>query len=173
MHKKLIILIAVLVFVFGLATVSSAQWVEIWYAGYVSKLANGMVDADTLIVLVNPNKGPAIGCQITVFDKHGGLIGKSFLWDGGVSKVVKPAGYNWITLGMVVGPEGIEPTKLTWRIQCTGGPADAKAPVVEVKEMIYNTPASPDYAWRTPANIKTWSETSLGGNAGTGLFWIY
>jgi hypothetical protein len=170
MHKKLIILIAALVFVFGLATVSSAQvWGEIWYAGYVSKYATGAVDADTLIVLINPNTTrPGIKCQITVLDKFGVLIGKSLLYDGTLpTAVVVPGGYNWITLGQIVPP--IEPTKVNWRIQCTGGPTPHKAPVVEVKEILYTQQVAPE-DWKNPSVIRCWSETSLGGPTGTGYF---
>ena len=64
-------------------------------------------------------------------------------------------------------------TKYTFRLAFYKGPTTPKAPVVEIKEVIYDVPpdsgVSPVDIFQ-PDLIRTWSETSLGGPNGTGYF---
>ena len=182
MNKKVISLIVSLVFVLGLAAVSSAQeWAEIIYGGYVSVTvpAPVVVLADTGIWVFNPNLSP-ITCRVShVIDKHGVvLLTNQSLYDGGTPITSIPGGgHGWTTLGLMLtqrpapGPE-VGSYKLTYRIVCSG--QAARVPVVEVKEVIYTEPqlieaqaTNPIY---NPSVIKTWAETALGGPTGTGKY---
>jgi len=170
MNKRVILLVAVLIFVLGLATLSYAQtWAEIIYGGYLSQNTDGTVNADTGIFVFNPN-GFAITCSIQVFDKYGTKQHDGMLWNGGgpVPTIAK-IGWNWITLGMTVAtPVVTHTSKYTFRLYCTG--QAGRAPVVEVKEVIYKLPGIPRYAIWEPMNIATWSEAALGGPYGTAKF---
>lgn len=181
MNKKVISLVAALVFVLGLASFSfAADWGEIIYGGYVAKYIPQpgvvMVDADTGIWVFNPNNF-VIGCRMQVIDKMGAVLNANvLLYDGGMQvSSIPPGGHIWITLGMVPQiPEGVH--KYTFRLLFSG--QAGRAPVVEVKEAIYvqreyieiidgHVLYNPIY---NPPAIKTWSEAALGGPYGTGKF---
>lgn len=182
MNKKIISLVAVLLFVLGLAAVSlAADWAEIIYGGYVSVTTPQPVNvlADTGIWVFNPNAS-AITCRIShVINKYGTvLLTNQLLLDGGNPITSIPAGgHGWTTLGLMLtnmpapGPE-IGAYKLLYRIVCDG--TAARVPLVEIKEVIYTTPqvieqegSNPIY---NPAVIKTWAETALGGPYGPGKY---
>ena len=189
MLKKLMIIIAALVLVLSLTTMSSAQeWAEIIYGGYVHVTLyvpsppSVFVLADTGIWVFNPNPTP-ITCNIShLIDKYGNiLLLNAPLLDGGQPITSIPRGGNgWTTLGQLltlVAPP-LEPplgtNKLLFRVSCTG--QAARVPVVQVKEVIYITeqevsgdsPGSNPIL--NPVNIRTWAETSLGGPTGTGKY---
>jgi hypothetical protein len=180
MNKKIISLVAVLVFVLGLATVSlAADWAEIIYGGYVSVTLPQPVTvlADTGIWVFNPNAS-VITCRIShVIDKHGTvLLTNQMFYDGGVQVSSIPAGgHVWTTIGLMLTkmpqPGPVPGTyKLMYRIACSG--TTARVPVVEIKEVIYTTPQvqevpNPIY---NPNVIKTWSEAALGGPYGPGKY---
>jgi hypothetical protein len=159
---------------------------EIWYGGYVRVLTPtvlpnifGTVNADTGIFVFNPNSTP-IGAWITVIDKKGNIVHQGPLYDGLLDvppnlqpdPVIKPGGWAWITLGMTPIPASPDlATKYTFRLtfkQKPGAPVP-KAPVVEIKEVIYTMEVSPIDILQ-PDFIKMWSETSLGGPSGTGWY---
>jgi hypothetical protein len=186
MYKKTLIVIAALVFVFGLATVSSALWAEIIYGGYVTVTSFDpvTVSADTGIWVFNPNANP-ITCNIShLIDKYGNIIlTNAPLLDGGKHIMSIPRGGNgWTTLGQLLATPGIEPqvgtgtNKLLFRVVCTG--QAVRAPVVQVKEVIYTEPqviepepvTEPWNPIYIPTLIREWAETSLGGPWGTGKF---
>lgn len=192
MQKGGICLLAALVFVVGIAGVSSAApWGEIWYGGYVDvvtpttvdpgtgQIIFGTVSADTGIFVFNPNGRPAVKCKITVFDKKGTNLWSGYLYDGLLSgnpqpkALIPPHGWNWITLGMIPLPVTDLATKYTFRLAFYKGPTPPKAPVVEIKEVIYDVPqgsgVSPVDIFQ-PDSIRDWSETSLGGPTGTGYY---
>jgi len=179
MRKKLICLCATLVFVLGLAAVGAAAVLqgEIWYGGYVSKYSTQLVDADTAIWVFTPKNAP-IKVKMIVLNKYGEVVWSGYLLNGNAEiQWVKKYRYGWRTLGQVVGP--CEPQKFTFKLSfltAAGAPPMAKMPVVEVKEMIFTEHVNPGdiMPGGTPSydKIKTWSETSLGGNYGTGAFWV-
>ncbi len=187
MYKKTIFLVAALAVVLVFATVSPAQeWAEIIFGGYVTVTGvtpeGIMVLADTGIWVFNPNPTP-ITCNIShLIDKYGNILRVNCpLLDGGHPILSIPRGGNgWTTLGQLFTtlpdpwPQVGGTNKYTFRIACTGQ-AD-RVPVVQVKEVIYNTeqeirgyqPISNPIA--NIENIRTWSETSLGGSVGTGKY---
>jgi len=184
MNKKIISLIAVLVFVLGLAAVSlAADWAEIIYGGYVSVTIPLPVTvlADTGIWVFNPNAS-VITCRIShVIDKYGHVVlTNQALYDGGQPISSIPAGgHGWTTLGQMlakISPPGPEAGsyKLLYRIACSG--TAARVPVVEVKEVIYTIPQEINELNANlnpilnPNVIKTWSEAALGGPYGTGTY---
>jgi hypothetical protein len=181
MHKKLVILMATLcVFVFAGAALAgppnfNAKWV-IMYDGYLQELPTGAVLADTFIVVNNP-KASNMGVWIEVYDKYGELVAAGTFYDGGnpLSNNVLPGGdYGWITLGMLVPRATADPwgmpgaEKFSFKVFTA---PSTTVPVVEVKQVIYNTEEdSPGEAfWQGLGNIKTWSETCLGGNQAPGV----
>lgn len=163
-----------LMFTLGLSAVCiAADWGEIIYGGYVSKNQDGTVNADTGVWAFNPN-GYLIGCRMQVIDKYGNVLNPNVtLYDGGspVTSIPK-GGHVWITLGMI--PEiPMGTNKYTFRLlfsDVPGQPVGGRAPVVEVKEVIYKTPTLPQYGIWEPQNISTWSEAPLGGPVGTGKY---
>ena len=182
MNKKIISLIAVLLFVLGLAAVSfAADWAEIIYGGYVSVTIPQpvMVYADTGIWVFNPNAS-AITCRIShVTDKHGAvLLTNQMLYDGGNPISSIPAGgHGWTTLGLMLtnvpAPGPVVGTyKLMYRIACSG--TAARVPVVEIKEVIYTVPQYIEHGAPNPIYnpdvIRTWSEAALGGPYGPGKY---
>jgi hypothetical protein len=187
MHKKIISCVAALVFVLGLAAVSfAADWAEIIYGGYVTVTLPNPVNvlADTGIWVFNPNINP-ITCNIShVIDKHGNIIlTNAPLLDGGKPITSIPhGGHGWTTLGQLLTLPGIEiedlvgTNKLLFRVVCTG--QAGRAPVVQVKEVIYTEPqviepepgTEPWNPIYIPTLIREWAETSLGGPWGTGKF---
>lgn len=187
MRKTFMSLAVALVFVLALASVSSAGlYGQIWYGGYVHVLtpsdppaAFGTVDADTGIFVFNPNTRP-IKVLICVFNKKGQVMyGPAALFDGLLEGNPQPSafipafGWGWITLGMTPIPASTLATKYTFLLLCYSDLTSPRAPVVEIKEVIYDVQpgqgVSPVDIF-TPAGIKFWSETSLGGNSGTGYF---
>ncbi len=189
MQKRIVCLFAALVLVLGLAAVSSAApWGQIWYGGYVNVITPttidpetgafvfGTVTADTGIFVFNPNPWPAIVVKMIVFDKKGTRLWSGYLFDGLLEgdpqpkARISPYGWGWITLGMVPNlPQGPPATKYTFVLNFYSGPANPKAPVIEIKEVLYTTAVSPIDIF-TPDVISDWSETSLGGSSGTGFF---
>jgi hypothetical protein len=184
MNKKIISLVAVLVFVLGLACVSFAvDWAEIIYGGYVSVAVPLPVTvlADTGIWVFNPNAS-AITCRIShVINKYGSVVlTNQMFYDGGSPISSIPAGgHGWTTLGQMLAKlplPGPEPGtyKLMYRIACDG--TAGRVPVVEVKEVIYTTPQEINEINANlnpilnPAVIKTWSEAALGGPYGPGKY---
>jgi hypothetical protein len=184
MNKKIISLVVSLVFVLGLAAVSSAQdWAEFIYGGYVSVISPApvMVLADTGIWVFNPNASP-ITCKVShLINKYGVVVRQNQpLYDGGQPISSIPAGgHGWTTLGQMLAQPGGEPPalgsyKLTYRIVCSG--QAARVPVVEVKEVIYSVEQiieevdANQNPILNPMVIKTWAETALGGPTGPGKY---
>lgn len=182
MCKKIVMLAMALVFVVGLAGISSAADVNVYgqivYGGYVMKTSEGepfgTVKADTGIFVFNPYRG-SIAVIIGVYDKHGTMVYRGPLYDGLLEGQVEPRitippnGWGWITLGMTRIPPG-PATKYTFKLSTLcSSVVPSRMPVVEVKEVIYNGEVSPIDIFN-PDQIRTWSETSLGGNSGTGYF---
>jgi hypothetical protein len=78
---------------------------------------------------------------------------------------------GWATMNPY-GALGLE--KFTFRISARHTEGTLRlTPVVEVKQVLYTTPVDPHAIWETNqfALIRIWTETSLGGNAGTGVIW--
>lgn len=163
----------------GAASSAITWWGDIWYAGYVAKGMDQMLCADTLIVLINPN-GVQIEAILFVYDKKGNEIKRGRFLDGGVvTRTIPPSGYGWLNLSRLV--PGIDPgagelgTKYSYRIRIgwpdgVSPPKVVKAPVVEVKEILFDS-CTFNSVW-DPTSIKSWSETSLGGDNGTGFYWL-
>jgi hypothetical protein len=113
-----------------------------------------------------------------IFDKPGNKVWEGCLFDGDDLVPVPKAyidkqGYHYVTLGQVIPDEAIPDAnchKYTYRIWIgPSGNPDPKTPVVEVKEVVYQTPTLDLYPV-DPSNIKICSETSLGGDSGTAWF---
>ena len=172
MHKKVISLVAALVFVLGLAGMSSAAAPplgEVWYGGYVTTTPEGLVTADTGVFVFNPN-GRKVRVSMTVFNKYGNKLWQGQLLDGFEAiKTIPGHGWGWRTLGDVLIEAGIqgESSKYTFKLAFFGDVP--KVPIVEVKEVIYNQAVNPQDIFQ-PELIRTWSETSLGGPNGTGFY---
>lgn len=163
--KKVILLTVIMIF--ALASISWAD--RITYGGYVEKYPDGMVDADTLITVFNPNAF-AVGSDlnpmtITVYDKYGVLVKTSKLLNGGAEIThIPPRGWGWQTIGNLIPvPQVLTATKYTflvWWKKPTQLPY--RGLVIEIKEIIYNTRTYPTEGPWLPALFKEWSETGLG-----------
>jgi hypothetical protein len=151
-------------------------WGYIYYGGMLQKNpVDGTVTVDTAIVVKNPNTWGKVEAGIVIFDKPGNKVWEGNLFDGDDLVPLQKAninqqGYHYITLGQAVTPSDANCHKYTYRIWL--GPSanpEAKTPVVEVKEIVYETPTSDLYPLDAD-NIKICSETSLGGDSGTAWF---
>jgi hypothetical protein len=182
MNKKIRVLITIVIAVllasaFSVTLTGNAFAVQqIMYDGYLQMTVvppSKSIIADTLIVVSNPGTYNAT-CNITVYDKHGVVVVQdALLYNGGSQISSIPAnGFGWITLGMLVNrttkdPWGFEGLgeKFVYRIKF-----QSKYPaIVEIKQVIYNVAQEfPDAIWNA-ANIKSWTETSLGGIRANGL----
>jgi hypothetical protein len=184
MNKKFRVLITIAIAVllasaFSVAFTGNAFAVQqIMYDGYLQMTVQAplvkSVLADTLIVVSNPGPAAAM-CNITVYDKKGVLIkGDISLYDtGGQISSIPANGFGWITLGMLVDRTTIDPwgslgngEKFVYRIKF----GSTKPAIVEIKQVIYIGPQEyPSEAIWNATNIRTWTETSLGGLRANGL----
>lgn len=178
-----VLVVACLVGLAGNGLAAEDAWGKIWYGGYVHKTSDdgewGAVRADTGIFVFNPNEsGPKLAVKLFVYSKKGYRIAATKLYNGlleGNSKQllgIPPKGWGWITLGMIPEIRAYvdHGTKYTFMLRLAGGPTgNHLAPIVEIKEVIYEQDVSPLSIF-SPAVIKTWSGTSLGGPSGTGYY---
>lgn len=181
--------ITALVFVFvfaGLAHSGLIPGVEfvIAYDGYV-EMRDGLAAADTLIVVNNVDPTTTMPLWLEIFDKHGSLVWEGEFFNGGTSTPrVKPNGYGWITLGMILQmtgvPQTLDPfenpgaTKFYIRISGKYVPPSLRLiPSVEIKQVVYQSLVNdPGTAIWQSTLFKTWTETALGGNKfSPGMIW--
>jgi hypothetical protein len=150
-----------------------------------------IIRADTLIVVTNTGLGSNIRVAIDVFDKYGKPVveGATLLNGGDPIDSIPASGFGWITLAQLVTrttdspyppnppdePEDGLAEKFSYRIWAQKSDL-VLMPVVEVKQMVYEQSYTLEYGqpyrapW-TPEMFKLWTETSLGGRAGTGVVW--
>ncbi|MFH1702374.1 MAG: hypothetical protein ABIB41_02930 [Nitrospirota bacterium] len=184
MNKKFRVLITIAIAVllasaFSVAFTGNAFAIQqIMYDGYLQMTVQPplvkSVLADTLIVVSNPSPAGTlpVPCLISVYDKYGDTIVQDApLYNGGTQIGAIPAnGFGWVTLSLLVNrttknPWGIDGgEKFVYRIKF-----GSKYPaIVEIKQVIYDTPQGHEAIWNA-ANIKSWTETSLGGLRANGL----
>jgi len=134
------------------------------------------IAADTLIVVSNGHPSGSFNAAIQVYDWAGNYLGSHNFFVGGVQQVGIPAqNYGWITIGHIVNrpteaPLGVGTgEKFFFEVSTTS----AFPPVVEIKQVIYQTPGqipAAEAIWYTE-NFSTWTETSLGGRMANGVVW--
>jgi len=194
MNKKIVFFVAILSIVAlagsALAQPPFAAKQIIVYDGYLQQDVDNppgsgitLLVADTLFVVNNGNKNATtqLDVWIEVFDKHGTLIDEGTLYNGGSpleNNKIPFSGFGWITLGMIVGRDTVDPwgypagEKFVVKISTGKGDAGAtKAATVEVKQVIYeagNEAPAGEAIWRADL-MKTWAETCLGGRNGPGV----
>jgi hypothetical protein len=194
MYRKMAFFVAILsiVALAGSALAAPSFTVKqiIVYDGYLQQDVDSpepgqtLLVADTLFVVNNGNKKATtqVNVWIEVFDKHGNLINEGTLYNGGdllTDNKIPANGFGWITLGMMVPRDTVDPwgfpagEKFVVKISTgKGDPGVCKANPVEVKQVIYDgggtTVLAGEAIWRADL-IKAWAETCLGGQNGPGV----
>jgi hypothetical protein len=144
-----------------------AQGPRITYGGYVGNMdAQGLVDADTLICVFNPNNVIVNGVGIAVFDSAGIKLADTPLLDpktaGHVTSILAK-GWVYMTLGSCLPPMLRPPLKYTYVVYWIKPVTiPYRGMVIEIKEIIYTIPVYPSEACWMPNLIRCWSEASLG-----------
>jgi len=147
-----------------------AEGQRITYGGYVGNMdAQGMVDADTLVCVFNPNNVIVNGVNITIYDSNGLELATSPLLNPNnglpVSSIVAK-GWAYMPLAHLLPPLPRPPRKYTFVVWWTK-PATIpyRGMVIEIKEILYTQLVYPGEACWMPQVIKCWSEAPLGAFA--------
>jgi hypothetical protein len=145
---------------------------EIVYGGALDKSQDGVL-VDTLITVTHSNNNVAVPVKILVYDKAGTKVAEAALFNGGEAledNRIPIRGFGWITLGMIVTPGGSGAERFSFKVVIGRADYIPKPTFVEVTQVVYNSRQQhPGEAIWDPANITSWSQTSLGGKRGTGL----
>jgi hypothetical protein len=173
--KKIIFLTVIMIL-----AIASVSWAapatgpRINYGGYVAKDTQGLVTADTLIVLFNPNNVGVSNVGIAVYDKGGiqvnGGSEKLLNHTGDCPNPMPAKGWCWQTIGNLIPTPVVPPSppasKYTFFVYWTKPTTTPyRAMVIEIKELIYTIPVYPTEGPWLPAFIKFWSEAALGASA--------
>jgi hypothetical protein len=143
------------------------QGQRITYGGYVGNMNQaGMVDADTLVCVFNPNEVIVPGVGIAIFDSSGVKLTDLPLLDpktGQHVSSIQPKGWVYMTLGTCLPPMLRPPLKYTYVVYWIKPVTIPwRGIVIEIKEILYTQPVYPWEGCWMPSLIRAWSEAPLG-----------